>query len=94
MAGEAQRTPTATQKRIERAFQRAMNIRDSSPGWVADVIENRYARLYRRAYRNNDANGFSVETRWYLKQLREAADPCHRERGREIDRGETDTVYE
>ena len=66
---------TAAQYAIERAFQRAMNIRDSSPVSLSDLTENRYAALYRKAYRSPNArtsvHAFRRATREYLKRLRE-----------------------
>lgn len=64
---------TRTQQQIERAFQRAMGIRDTTPGWVPDILENRYAKAYRKAFRTDNAEGFQKETRFYLRELRKAA---------------------
>jgi len=63
---------TLIQKNIERAYQRAMNIRDSTSARVNDSIEYHYSRAYRQAYRRKDATGFASETRHYLKAVREA----------------------
>jgi len=60
-------------QRIERAYQRAMDIRDSYPAreWsqALDDNESRYLRQYMRAYRAGNAEGFSAMTRQYLKTL-------------------------
>jgi hypothetical protein len=65
---------TAAQRKIERSFQRAMDIRDSSPWTTTRMVENRYAALYRRAYRSPNArtvvHAFRRATREYLKALR------------------------
>jgi len=63
---------TPTQKKIDRAYQRAMDIRDSTPGRVGLAVEDQYMNSYRSAYRNNDPRNFSIETRRYLKLVREA----------------------
>lgn len=68
---------TPAQKRIERAYQRAMNIRDSSPGRVVSYFENRYGKAYRKAYRNGNAEGFVSETKLYLSAVRAAAESAH-----------------
>ena len=62
---------TVEQKRIERAYQRAMNIRDQSPTRVTAEVEYRYSKAYRKAYRLGSAEGFVKETRSYLKAMRE-----------------------
>lgn len=58
-------------KLIERAYQRAMNIRDSEPGFD-NVAESRYSRAYRKAYRFGDIDALKPETRRYLRALRRA----------------------
>ncbi len=57
-------------KIIERAYQRAMNIRDESPFVIGDGEEERYAREYRRAFRSGNFVPFRSATRRYLKMLR------------------------
>ena len=68
---------TAERARIERSYQRAMNIRDSTPSGedlsLVFANEDRYIRAYRKAYRANNADGFAAETRRYLKTLRALA---------------------
>ena len=68
---------TAERARIERSYQRAMDIRDSTPSGkdlgLVLANENRYMRAYRKAYRANNADGFTAETRRYLKVLRALA---------------------
>jgi hypothetical protein len=63
---------TPSQKKIERSYQRAMNIRDSTPG-NDHKAEERYTQAYIRCYRNGKVREFSKETRRYLKQLRAMA---------------------
>jgi len=63
---------TPTQKRIERAYQRAMDIRDSTPRRVGLAVEDQYMNAYLRAYKRNNAEGFTSTTRFYLKCVREA----------------------
>ena len=63
---------TPSQKRIERAYQRAMNIRDSTPGRVGLRIEDWYMNAYLRAYKRSDAASFRVKTRKYLRDVRKA----------------------
>ena len=64
---------TPAQKRIERAYQRAMNIRDSTPGHVSAGIEYWYMNAYLRAYKNGSADDFRIKTRKYLRDVRRAA---------------------
>jgi hypothetical protein len=63
---------TPEQKRIERTYTRAMNVRDSTSGCLTDAIEGRYSAAYRRAYRTDNADRFEIETRWYLAEIRAA----------------------
>lgn len=66
---------TDGQKRIERAYQRAMNIRDATPGQVSDAIELKYSAEYRRCYKSGDSYDaaiFRIATRRYLKVIRRA----------------------
>lgn len=64
---------TSEQKRIERAYQRAMNIRDSTPGVVPAAEEYHYMKAYRKAYKTSNWTGFTSETRLYLRHVRKAA---------------------
>ena len=71
---------TAGQRSIERAYQRAMNIRASTPSgsWhkTTEQNENWYSKMYRRTYKRGDrqaARAFSRMTRAYLKRLRQLA---------------------
>lgn len=58
-------------KKIERAYQRAMDIRDSTPaGPNFNEIESKYLAAYQRAYRSNEGKGFSAVTRRYLAAIR------------------------
>jgi hypothetical protein len=64
------------QKKIERAYQRAMNIRDSSP--ITDpsryaVTDSAYGRDYRLASKRGDVAGFTCCTRIFLKFIRSQA---------------------
>lgn len=67
---------TNNQKRIEGMFQRAMDLRDSSPGWLPDKLENSYAKRYRQCFRSGDSYAvaeFKVVTRAYRRELRKGA---------------------
>lgn len=71
---EGAREPSRERLKIERAYQRAMDIRDSNPtpeNWNA--IEERYRKAYMRAYKIGDVAGFRPETRRYLKAIRSGA---------------------
>jgi hypothetical protein len=68
----------AIQKRIECAYTRAMNIRDSTPGSVPESVEVRYSKSYRRCYRSGNAEQFTEETKLYLKAVRQASVPSER----------------
>jgi hypothetical protein len=60
-------------KKIERSYQRAMDIRDSTPIGdfkAAEENEMRYMNQYLRACRAGDATHFPSLTRRYLKNLR------------------------
>ena len=57
-------------KRIERAYQRAMNLRDSMPSDLTDKEEENYSAAYRHAFRVGDVAGFRMATRKYLHDLR------------------------
>jgi hypothetical protein len=68
---------TAAQRKIERAYQRAMNIRDSTPSGschkTTEQNENWYGKMYRRCFKRGDdraAHAFGRMTRAYLKRLR------------------------
>ena len=61
---------TEQRKRIERAYQRAMNIRDSVQSDMTEAEESAYGRAYRKAYRSGDSRGFRATTRNYLRNLR------------------------
>ena len=68
--------PTPKQKAIEGMFQRAMNLRDSSPGRIPDRLENSYAKAYRCCYRTANDNAvlhFRSLTRNYRKVVRKIA---------------------
>lgn len=71
---------TAGQKKIERAYQRAMNIRDSTPRGsfhkTTKQNENWYTKMYLRCYKRGDqqaVHAFGRITRAYLKRLRKLA---------------------
>ena len=64
---------TPCQAKIERAYQRAMDIRDSAPRPQDYKAEQRYTRAYLRAWRDGMVREFRTETRLYLKQLRKRA---------------------
>jgi hypothetical protein len=58
---------------IERAYQRAMDIRDTTLGFLLDpAVEEQYGREYRSRFHRHDAKGFRPCTRRYLKKLRAA----------------------
>jgi hypothetical protein len=61
-------------RKIERAYQRAMNIRDSTPcnyPWpITNKNEQDYVRAYKRAYKSGSSEGFTAATRRYLRTLR------------------------
>lgn len=70
--------------RIERSYQRAMNIRDSTPAGASTETETRqneewYTKMYRKCYWNAASLNktppftFSRATRLYLKTLRRLA---------------------
>jgi hypothetical protein len=65
---------TIAQRTIERSYQRAMDIRDSSPpGTNTPGNEEWYTRMYRRLYKRGDmkaAHEFRRHTRRYLHTLR------------------------
>ncbi len=71
---------TARQK-IEKAYQRAMDIRDSTPYLLANDVDDRrfadaedaYAKAYRSCYRRADSIGFRSRTRLYLRAVRRRA---------------------
>jgi len=74
---------TGAQAKIERSYQRAMNIRDSTPfghDFKADE-ENEmwYTAMYRKCYRNaatlnkTPPHTFTRATRIYLRTLRKLA---------------------
>ena len=63
---------TPCQRKIERSYQRAMDLRDSTPGPHLYKPEHRYVRAYLRCYRNGLVAQFRKETQLYLKQLRSA----------------------
>lgn len=71
---------TASQRKIGRAYQRAMNIRDSTP-WHPNYLageknENWYTRMYLRTYKRGDAQAaraFHRMTMAYLRTLRTLA---------------------
>jgi hypothetical protein len=63
-------TRKESRRRIEKAYQRAMNIRDSMPSDLTDKEEENYAAAYRFAYRVGDTAGFRMATRKYLHDLR------------------------
>jgi hypothetical protein len=56
--------------RIERSYQRAMNIRDSIQSDLTEQEEENYAAAYRFAYRVGEVAGFKAATRKYLHELR------------------------
>ena len=66
---------------IERAYQRAMDIRDSTPYLLANDADDRryteaeaaYARAYRSCYRRADSTGLRPHTRRYLRAVRRRA---------------------
>ena len=64
---------TPCQTKVERAYQRAMDIRDSTPGQHDHEAEHRYTRAYLRCYKDGLVRTFRKETRLYLKQLRKVA---------------------
>lgn len=67
---------TPLQRIIEKVFQRAMDKRDASPGWLPDRIENSYARNYRHCFRKGDPASvaeFNTLTGDYLNELRKSA---------------------
>jgi hypothetical protein len=67
---------SANQQRIEGMYQRAMNFRDSSSGWLPDRLENSYSKAYRTCFRTDTpaaVNHFRRLTRGYRKVLRQVA---------------------
>jgi hypothetical protein len=73
---------TRAQQQIERAYQRAMNIRDSVPwsaiadGKAMKQNEDWYTKRYLQSYKNGTsqaARGFHRSTRVYLKTIRKLA---------------------
>ncbi len=58
--------------RIERAYQRAMDIRDTL-GSPDPATESRYGKAYRKAFKEANDAGFLPSTRQYLKILRKSA---------------------
>lgn len=67
---------TAEQIKIERAHNRAMNIRDSTPGNWSEALEraeNEYVKAYLRAYHKSDSRSFRPAVRCYLKTIRSAS---------------------
>ena len=62
---------TTQQVKVERMYQRAMNLRDST--WQEidfEPIETEYQRQYFRAYRNGDVLTFRQQTKEYRALLR------------------------
>jgi hypothetical protein len=63
-------------KLIEGMYQRAMDLRDSTPcpDWsAAEKVEKRYLAAYMKAYkRTQDVATFKKETRGYRRFLRES----------------------
>lgn len=59
-------------EKIEKLYQVAMNLRDSTPGFVGnDLLERIYVRQYMRAFRiTHDVAQFAWETRLYNKLQR------------------------
>jgi len=72
--GAEARRLTEQQKRIERMFQRAMDLRDSTGGASSEasrVVEDKYTKEYFHAYRiTHDVIRFRHETRFYRAYLR------------------------
>jgi hypothetical protein len=67
---------SSNQQRIEGMYQRAMNFRDSSPGWLPDRLENSYDKAYRACFRaatSTAVNHFRQLTRGYRRVLRQVA---------------------
>lgn len=68
----------ATAKKIQGMYQRAMNLRDSSPtprhlsADQVEVIEDDYSRAYRRAFKTGNVGEFVNATRKYRKIIRSA----------------------
>jgi hypothetical protein len=66
---------TKEQSKIERMYQSAMNLRDSTPRRTAqEIIDGNYSIEYRRIYNNNpnhkDVSLFRCITLEYRKYLR------------------------
>lgn len=64
--------PSTDQQKIEKLYQSAMNLRDSTPNFEgAALLEGVYASQYKRAYRiTHDVAQFAWETRLYRKIIR------------------------
>ena len=62
---------TDEQRKIEGMYQRAMNLRDSSPVALTDLQESRYRRAYIHAFKqSHDVDFFRAMTRDYRRLLR------------------------
>lgn len=67
------RALTDYQKRIERSYQRAMNIREALNVDVGEAREQNYTEEYLDAFKSSDWPGFRKYTRRYLKVVWAAA---------------------
>jgi hypothetical protein len=63
---------TDEQRKIEGMYQRAMDLRDATPGNLPKREESRYTKAYMHAFKqSHDVTFFRAMTREYRRLLRE-----------------------